>query len=159
VIFLFSEPVKFIQMDYSTPVRPTVPNDARWSKARFFAKVFTSIIFLLFIARFEGQAQSAHPSCNISGPLEATASGPDIVITVEIAHSTATPKIDYEFISNSSGASIRKRGPVVYDAAKNTSTQQLTVSPGSRGLEFNLRLKVVTANGSSECSKSVSVSQ
>jgi hypothetical protein len=148
-------------MDHSTPVCLNHCG-ARLKTTRFFVKALISTLFLVFAIQFNSSAQAAHvshPACNISGPLEAVASGPDIVINVEVAHSTATPKITYEFTSNSSGASIRRKGAVVYDAAKNTATQQVTINPGTKGSEFNLKLKVVTVNGTSECSKSVSVSQ
>jgi len=148
-------------MDHYTPVCLNHCG-ARFRTTKFFVKALISMLFLVFAIHFNSLAQAAHvshPACNISGPLEAVASGPDIVINVEVAHSTATPKITYEFTSNSSGASIRKKGPVVYDAAKNTATQQVTINPGTQGSEFNLKLKVATANGTSECSKSVSVSQ
>jgi len=133
--------------------------DARCHTLSFFAKAFTALLFFVCIINFDIKAQSGHPSCNISGPLEAIASGPDIIINVEIARSTAAPNLTYTFKSNSSGAFIRTKGPVIYNAATNTAKQQLTVSPGTAGSEFNLKLTVVTANGSSECSKSVSVSQ
>jgi hypothetical protein len=127
---------------------------------QFFVRVCISMFFLITIFHFEGKAQGARPSCNISGPLTASvSSGHDIVIEVEVANSTAKPELEYKFISNSSGASIKKKGPVVYNAAKNSSTQQLSINPGSNGSEFNLRLKVITKNGTCECSKSVSVSQ
>jgi hypothetical protein len=147
-------------MDITIPVCYRLNSDVR--KAGFAAKVLVTMLIFGFALHFNGNAQSAHmshPACNISGPLEAVASGPDITINVEVAHSTATPKITYEFTSNSSGASIAKKGPVVYNAANNTATQQVTIHPGTRGAEFNLKLKVVTAYGTSECSKSVSVSQ
>ena len=149
-------------MDYATPVYLNANSYSGLKTTRFFAKAFISMLFLVFALHFTGHAQAAHvshPACNISGPLEAVASGPDIVINVEVAHSTSSPQITYEFASNSSGASIRSKGPVVYDAAKNTATQKVIINPGTRGSEFNLKLKVVTANGTSECSKSVSVSQ
>ena len=148
-------------MDHSTPVCFN-HSDARFKATKFFVTALIAMLFLVFGTNLSVSAQAAHashPACNISGPLEAVASGPDIIIDVEVAHSTATPEITYDFTSNSSGASIRRKGPVVYDASKNTATQKITINPGTRGSEFNLKLKVVTANGTSECSKSVSVSQ
>ncbi|MDB5284261.1 MAG: hypothetical protein JWO06_3336 [Bacteroidota bacterium] len=126
---------------------------------RFYVKTLFAVLFLVLAIQFNGQAQGARPSCNISGPLEAVAGGPDILINVEVAHSTANPTISYAFTSNSAKAVVRKQGPVVYNAAKNTATQQLTVSPGIQGSEFNLKITVTTANGVSACSQSVSVSQ
>ena len=127
---------------------------------KFFAKAFSIMLLLAFLVQFSAMAQGARPSCNISGPLEAVASGADIIINVEVARSTANPNLVYSFSSNTSGATIKSKGPVVYNAAKNIATQQVTITPGTRGgAEFNLKLKVTTAGGTSECSKSVSVSQ
>jgi hypothetical protein len=126
----------------------------------FLAKICISMVFMIAIFQFEGKAQGARPSCNISGPLVASATQhQNIIIDVEVANSTAKPSLEYSFSSNSSGASIKKKGPVVYNAAKNSVTQQLVVNPGGNLSEFNLKLKVTTANGTCECSKSVSVSK
>ena len=141
-------------MNHSTLTSRGAHCDARCHTLTFFAKALTALLFFVCIINFDVKAQSGRPSCNISGPLEAIASGPDIIINIEVAHSTATPDISYTFKSNSSGAFIRTKGPVIYNSAANTVKQQLTT-----GSEFNLKLTVVTANGSSECSKSVSVSQ
>lgn len=147
-------------MDHSTLTDHVANCDAPKGKKRFLLRAFAALIVLVCFVQMNAKAQGPHPSCNISGPLEAQASGPDLIINVEVAHSTANPQLTYAFSSNTSGAVIRSQGPVVFNAATNSVKQQLTVSPGTTGAaEFNLKLTVVTANGSSECSKSVSVSQ
>ena len=131
----------------------------RFIAASWYAKACTAMLFLIVIAQFNSSGQIlAHPSCNISGPLEAVASGPDMVITVQIAHSSPNPALNYTFSSNTSNAYIKLKGPINYNAATNMATQQLTVSPGNTGSDFNLKLEVTTAAGVSACSKSVSVS-
>jgi hypothetical protein len=126
-----------------------------------FAKAFSIMLFLVFIIHFNGSAQAGlagnHPSCNISGALESVASGTDITVNIEVAHSTPNPKLSYEFSNNTSNAFIRSKGPIVYNAANNSATQQIVVSPGSTGTGFNLKLEVSTPAGISSCSKSVSV--
>ena len=146
-------------MNHSTLTGRGAHCDARCHTLSFFAKAFTAILFFVFIIQFDGNAQGVRPSCNISGPLEAVALGAEIIINVEVAHSTATPNLTYTFTSNSSGAFIRTKGPVIYTAKTNSVTQQLTISPGQTGSEFNLKLTATTAGGVSECSKSVSVSR
>ena len=146
-------------MNYSTLRGLGTYCQGRCSAANFLAKALFAMLFMVFAFQFEGKAQGvAYPSCNISGPLEAVASGPDITINVEVAHSTANPTINYEFSSNSSNAFIRTKGPVVYSPSKNAVTQKLIVCPGNQGSGFNLKLEVTTPNGVSRCSKSVSVS-
>ncbi len=126
---------------------------------RFFAKAFSCLMFFFFTFHYNGIAQGARSSCNISGPLVAVASGPDITIQVAVAQSTANPGLNYTFSTNTSGAFIRSYGAIAYNAGTNTATQTLTVNPGATGSGFNLNLAVTTAGGSSQCSTSVSVSQ
>ena len=125
---------------------------------KYFTKIFSIMLFLVFTIQLNTSAQGSHPSCNISGPLEAVISAGDIIINVEVAFSTATPTLQYSLSGDATGAFIKAKGPLVYNAAKNTATQQLTISPGNTGSGFNLKLKATTPHGVSTCSKSVSLS-
>jgi hypothetical protein len=144
-------------MDNATPVYSYVIGDARWNTTKFFAKAFIAMLLLIFAIQFTGAAQVAPPSSNISGPISAVISGHDIILHVKIAHSTPNPDLKYSFENNTSGAVIRKKTPVKYDAATNTLTQEVIVTPGTTVGGFKLALEVGAPNGTAKSSISVSV--
>jgi hypothetical protein len=146
-------------MDHATPVCNKINGPARPTSKSYLPKLSAAILLLVFVfaIQFSGMAQSMPPASNISGPISAKVSGHDIILHVTIAHSTPNPDLKYSFESNTSGAVIKKTEPAKFNAATNTVTQEVVVTPGTSVGGFKLHVEAANANGKAHSSISVSV--
>lgn len=138
------------------------------TRSRTFKALFVLMIFTAFI-RFDGFAQStlndvARPACNLSGTLQVRAMNglrglpTEVVVLAEVGSTEANSQLEYSFVNNTSGATVKTYGPVSYDPATKKTTQRIVLTPGNPGKGFNVQLKVTNPDGGvCNCSKSVSV--
>ena len=138
------------------------------TRSKTLKALFALIILIAFI-QFDGFSQStlndvSRPACNLSGTLQVRAMNnlrglpTEVVVLAEVGSTEANSRLEYSFLNNTSGATIKNYGPVTYDPVTKKTTQRIILTSGNPGKGFNVQLKVTNPDGGvCNCSKSVSV--